>query len=94
VSEENVAIVCELHEAFNRGELGAYLSVLDPQFEWNGPREIPDLAGSRYGPEGVRRYLSKRTEVFNDHRISPRPGRVMSVPSLIVAKLGAPAWPD
>jgi ketosteroid isomerase-like protein len=59
------------YEAFNRGELDAYLSVLDPEFEWNGPREIPDLAGPHYGPEGVRRYLSKLTEVFSDYRMLP-----------------------
>jgi ketosteroid isomerase-like protein len=69
MSQENVEIVREHYEAFNRGDLDAYLAALDPEFEWQGPREIPDLAGTHHGPEGVRWYLSKLTEVFNDYRM-------------------------
>jgi len=71
VSQENVEIVCELYEAFNRGELDAYLWMLDPDFVWQGPQEIPDLAGTYRGAEGVRRYLSELMEVFNDYRMVP-----------------------
>src|SRR6476660_10524494 len=71
MSQANVEMVRELYEAFNRGELDAYLSMLDPDFAWQGPREIPDLAGAHRGPEGVRRYLNKLTEVFNDYRMVP-----------------------
>ena len=71
MSQENVEAVRRHYEAFNRGELDAYIEALDPEFEWNGPREIPDLAGTYHGPEGVRRYLSKLTEVSNDYRMLP-----------------------
>jgi ketosteroid isomerase-like protein len=71
MSQENVEIVRVLYDAFNRGELDAYLSVLDPEFVWHGPTEIPDLAGTYRGVEGVRRYLSKLMEVFNDYRMVP-----------------------
>jgi ketosteroid isomerase-like protein len=71
VSQADVEIVRGHYEAFNRGELEAFLSALDPEFEWNGPREIPDLAGPHYGPEGVRGYLSKLTEVFHNYRMLP-----------------------
>jgi uncharacterized protein len=71
VSQENVEIVRELYEAFNRGELDAYLWMLDPDFVWQGPQEIPDLAGTYRGAEGVRRYLSELMEVFNDYRMVP-----------------------
>ena len=71
MSQENVEIVRELYEAFNRGELDAYLWMLDPDFVWQGPQEIPDLAGTYRGAEGVRRYLSELMEVFNDYRMVP-----------------------
>jgi ketosteroid isomerase-like protein len=71
VSQENVEVVRVLYEAFNRGELDAVLSMLDPEFEWEGPREIPGLAGTYRGAEGVRHYLSKLTDVFNDYRMVP-----------------------
>jgi len=71
VSQENVEVVRELYEAFNRGELDAYLWMLDPDFVWQGPQEIPDLAGTYRGAEGVRRYLSELMEVFNDYRMVP-----------------------
>ena len=71
MSQENVEVVRELYEAFNRGELDAYLWMLDPDFVWQGPQEIPDLAGTYRGAEGVRRYLSELMQVFNDYRMVP-----------------------
>ena len=71
MSKENVEVVRELYEAFNRGELDAYLWMLDPDFVWQGPQEISDLAGTYRGAEGVRRYLSELMEVFNDYRMVP-----------------------
>ena len=71
MSQENVEIVRELYDAFNRGELDAHLWILAPDFVWQGAQEIPDLAGAYHGAEGVRRYLAKLMEVFNDYRMVP-----------------------
>jgi len=46
------------------------LLALHPEFEWRGPREFPDLAEPHYGHAGVRRYLAKLSEVFNDYRMA------------------------
>jgi uncharacterized protein len=42
---------------------------LDPEIEWRGPPEFPDLAEPRYGHEGVRQYMAKLSEVFDDYRM-------------------------
>src|SRR5918995_1425222 len=44
---------------------------LDPEIEWRGPREFPDLAEPHYGHEGVARYFAKLNEAFDDYRVVP-----------------------
>jgi ketosteroid isomerase-like protein len=46
-------------------------TLIDPQIEWNGPREFPDLAEPHYGYEGVARYLRTIAEVLDDYRMVP-----------------------
>ena len=64
MSEENVEIVrrgCGAMREYLRdpsGDLAPYLvEWLDPEIEWRGPREFPDLAEPHRGHEGVRRYV-------------------------------------
>jgi ketosteroid isomerase-like protein len=61
MSEENVEIPRRLIDAYNRGDVGAFLELLDPQVEW-----IPIMAvleGRVYrGREGVKRWLEALTE--------------------------------
>ena len=51
----------------SRGTAGA----VDPEIEWRGPREFPDLAEPHFGHEGVRRYIEKVNEAFDDYRMVP-----------------------
>ncbi|MGI8461134.1 MAG: nuclear transport factor 2 family protein [Solirubrobacterales bacterium] len=70
MSQENVEIVRSSYERW--GELGDLdHEFLDPEIEWRGPREFPDLAEPHYGHDGVRRHIEKVNEVFEDYRMFP-----------------------
>ncbi len=80
MSEENVEIVRRgyepLVESLNRGDVegpgaAAFLDWLDPEIEWRGPREFPDLAEPRFGHAGVRDYLRVLFEALEDYRMMP-----------------------
>src|SRR4030081_2121914 len=68
---QNVAIMRRFYDAWTRGDLDAWLSMVDPEIEWRGPREWPDLAEPRYGPEGMRDYLRTISEVLDDYQMAP-----------------------
>ena len=44
---------------------------LDPEIEWQGPREFPDLAEPRHGHDGVREYFETLSEAIEDYRMVP-----------------------
>jgi ketosteroid isomerase-like protein len=67
MSKENVEIVRRGYEAFADGRVD--LEILDPEIEWRGPREFPDLAEPHYGHEGVMQYLAKVGEALDDYRM-------------------------
>jgi ketosteroid isomerase-like protein len=67
MSQENVEIIRRGYEAFAEGRIT--FEFLDAEIEWIGPREFPDLAEPRYGHEGVRQYMAKLSEVFDDYRM-------------------------
>ncbi|MEK6251543.1 MAG: nuclear transport factor 2 family protein [Actinomycetota bacterium] len=70
MSQENVEIVRRGYERI--GELGRPdYEFLDPEIEWRGPREFPDLAEPHFGHEGVARYFAKLNEVFDEYRMVP-----------------------
>ena len=70
MSEENVDFIRRGYEALAEGG-GVAFEFLDPDIEWRGPREFPDLAEPFYGHDGVRRYMEKVDEVFDDYRMVP-----------------------
>jgi ketosteroid isomerase-like protein len=45
--------------------------LVDPEIEWRGPREFPDLAEPVYGLDGIARYGAKIAEVLDDYRMVP-----------------------
>ena len=67
MSQENVEIIRRGYEDFAKGRIA--FELLDPEIEWRGPREFPDLAELRHGHEGVRQYIAQLNEVFNDYRM-------------------------
>ena len=56
---------------FERGDFDALFEWLDPEIEWRGPREFPDLAEPRFGHEGVREYMAILGEAIEDYRMVP-----------------------
>ena len=54
-----------------RGDISALLEWVDPEIEWRGPREFPDLAEPRHGYDGIREYMAILYEAIEDYRMSP-----------------------
>lgn len=70
MSRENVELVRRGYDAWaESGQLD--FEFLDPEIEWRGPREFPDLAAPHYGHDGVRRYMEKLSEAIEDYRMVP-----------------------
>ena len=43
----------------------------DPEIEWTGPREFPDLGETHHGYEGIASYGAKLAEAMDDYRMAP-----------------------
>jgi ketosteroid isomerase-like protein len=81
MSQENVEIVRRIYAVLDVSAPGSVSTVsvptepfgtlVDPNIEWNGPREFPDLAEPHYGYEGIQRYLRTIAEVLDDYRMVP-----------------------
>jgi ketosteroid isomerase-like protein len=78
MAQENVDRVRRGYEAFARylrepseNHLPGLFEFLDPEIEWRGPREFPDLAETRFGYDGVRSYLETLFEAIEDYRMEP-----------------------
>jgi ketosteroid isomerase-like protein len=70
MSQENVEVVRRGYAAWEKtGSLD--FEFLDPEIEWRGPREFPDLAEPRFGHDGVTEYLATLNEAFEDYRMGP-----------------------
>jgi ketosteroid isomerase-like protein len=70
MSQENLEIVRRGYGAFTEHGVPGF-EFLDPEIEWRGPREFPDLAEPHFGHEGVARYIAKVNEAFDDYRMVP-----------------------
>ena len=70
MSQENVEIAWRASNAWNEGGIEALLAYLDPEVEWHAPRESME-PGSYHGHAGVRNYLGRLGEVFEQQRAEP-----------------------
>jgi hypothetical protein len=54
MSEENVNILRQGYEAFNRGDIDTVMGIMDPNIEWQEP-DVEGLParGTHHGPEAV-----------------------------------------
>jgi ketosteroid isomerase-like protein len=81
MSQENVATVHRIYAAMNLSVPGSvsqlsapresWRSLIDPDIEWRGPREFPDLAEPVFGHEGIVAYAAKVAEALDDYRMTP-----------------------
>jgi ketosteroid isomerase-like protein len=57
-TEKAIAALRAAYAAFNRGDIDAAVSSLDPRIDWNEPAEFP--GGGHYdGVEGAKQYLTQ-----------------------------------
>ncbi len=70
MSQENVEIAWRASNAWNEGGIEALLPYLDPEVEWHAPKESME-PGSYHGHAGVRDYLGRLAEVFEQARAEP-----------------------
>jgi ketosteroid isomerase-like protein len=70
MSEENVGIVRESMEAYNRRDFDTAVQVFDPEIEWLFPPEFN--AESCRGPEEIKRFWVGLDEAFEDLQLEPQ----------------------
>jgi ketosteroid isomerase-like protein len=68
VSRENVELVREAIEEFNRGDLEAALELMHPDIEWRTLEAFPDAATYR-GHEEVREFWQTWRDTFRGFRL-------------------------
>jgi ketosteroid isomerase-like protein len=66
VSQNHVEIVRAVWEAYNRGEIDAFLERADPECEFHEDPAFPE-AGVYRGPEEIKAYLLQFREAMADH---------------------------
>jgi ketosteroid isomerase-like protein len=66
MSEENVEIVRQAYEAFNRGDIERAVANIAPDFEYVSTGVIPGTEEVYRGPEGLRRFLEGFWAEFDD----------------------------
>jgi ketosteroid isomerase-like protein len=69
MSQENVEIVCEGHDTFNRRDLEGYLAVCDPDMEFTPYERAVEGLGPYRGHDDVRRWWAEALEVLPDFRV-------------------------
>ena len=71
MSKENVELMQRFHAAFNARDLDALFAILDPDFHWFPL--MARLEGEELrGREGVRRWIERLDEDWDDFRTDPQ----------------------
>lgn len=70
MSRENVELAWHAARAWNEGGVDAVLQYLDAEIEWHPPRESME-PGIYRGHDGVRDYLGRLAEIFEEVRMEP-----------------------
>ena len=69
--EQDLEALRRGYEAWNRGDLGKVLELVDPDIEWRPGEDAPE-PGEATGREGFRRFIESWTESFEELQIEPR----------------------
>ena len=70
MSQENVELAWQMARAWNDGGIDALLEYLDPDVEWHPAAESLE-AGTYRRHDGVRDYVGRLGEVFEEVQIEP-----------------------
>ena len=76
MSEENVEMVRRIYEAFNRGDIGAMVEDLDPDFECVAMGVIPGTEGVYRSPEQRWYALARRSPRTPENQAQTRSPRL------------------
>ena len=73
MSQQNIGLVQSGYAAFGRGDIPAFLSLLDANVEWTTPG-MPDLptAGTRRGPAKVGEFFGILTQLLDFELFEPQ----------------------
>jgi ketosteroid isomerase-like protein len=64
MSQENVRLVRQMLDAFNRGDVPAVIATFDENCELDEPPEVPDRPGHGFhGHDGIREWMANLREV-------------------------------
>jgi uncharacterized protein len=70
MTEDDIRVLLDGYEAWNRREFGVLARLLDPQIEWEPA--FGDLnAGVHHGADGFRQFVDSWLESFDEFRIKP-----------------------
>ncbi len=70
MSQENVELARRASWAWNDGGMDALLRYMDADVEWHPPADSME-AGVYHGHDGVRDYLGRPAEIFQESRLEP-----------------------
>src|SRR6266550_1316442 len=89
MSQENVETARRVYAAFNDGDLGTVLAILDPDIEWNASDVFFDqpltYRGRRAGQE---EFLRDLMQIFEEYRGEPEGLRDVGDQVVAVAQMG------
>ena len=73
MSQQNIGLVQRGYEAFGRGDIPGFLSLLDGNVEWTSPgtSDLP-TAGTRRGPTQVGEFFGVLNELIDFERFEPQ----------------------
>jgi len=69
MSQENVELVRQAYEAFNRGDLEGMGAFIAPEFEYVPTGEVPGASAAFTGPDAWREFVAWLLEEFDDARV-------------------------
>jgi ketosteroid isomerase-like protein len=72
MSQQNIGLVQRGYEAFGRGDIPGFLSLLDANVEWRtpGPSDLP-TAGTRRGPAQVGEFFGELVQLIDFELFEP-----------------------
>lgn len=96
--ERIIATLRAAYAAFNRGDIDAAVSGLDPQIEWSEPASFPG-GGTYHGRDGARQYLTQSraawAEVISEpEQLIPAGDRIVVFVHARVRAGGSNDWQD
>jgi ketosteroid isomerase-like protein len=91
MSEENVEVVRQAYEAFNDGQIGTVLDLLDPEIEWNASDVFFDQPRTYQGRRTwFEEFLRDLMELFEEYRAEPEEIRDAGEQVVSIVRVGGP----